>query len=331
MFMNCAEKARLLYSKYGQRKSMGEANPEDTKKPFFFLHRTFLGEQDLLTIFNTKRCRYNCHFCSLPSTSSPSWISEDDIVTQFEYVLSELQHSLSVLDRVTISNNGSVLDNETMPTRALIRMSRCIRELRRVRTLVLETRLEFVDCKVIGRIKEANSRARITILTGFETLDPFIRDEVLGKRESLNIFQEGLDRVAECEADLTAFVLFKPSQTMSDSEAFIEADSAVRYLVDQCKKRGIDLTVRINLMYAARGTKWARAAFSTPEYKPPRLSDVLKFAREKSKQGIRIYIGLSTEDLDCDKGSYRFRDDYSQELLKRAILFNQEKSNMWSN
>jgi hypothetical protein len=250
------------------------------------------------------------------------WVSEQDILDQFEYVLNELKHSLSVLDRITISNNGSVLDQETMPPQSLIKISRCIKEIRRVRTLILETRLEFVDCQTIKKIKEANPKATLDILTGFETLNPRIRDEILGKRESLGVFEDGLNRVAESGVDLTAFVLFKPSPTMTDSEAYLEASASIEYLVEQCKRRNIKLTVRLNPMYAAKGSTWAKVAFATPEYKPPRLSDTLKLALEKRRMGIRIYIGLSTENLDLQGGSYRFREDYSPELLKKAILFN---------
>ena len=316
------ERVRHLYNTYGQGKPMGQSWPKDTKRPYFFLHRTFLREQDLLVIFNTKRCRYNCYFCSLPSVCSPLWVSEQDILDQFEYILNELKHSLSVLDRITISNNGSVLDQETMPPQSLIKISSCIKEIRRVRTLVLETRLEFVDCRTIKKIKEANPRAALKILTGFETLNPDIRDKILGKKETLSVFEDGLNKVAESRADLTAFVLFKPSPTMTDSEAYLEANASIEYLVRQCKRRNIQLTVRLNPMYAAKGSRWAEAALALPEYKPPRLSDVLKLAVEKRSMGIPIYIGLSTENLDLEGGSYRFREDYSPELLKKAILFN---------
>jgi len=304
---------------------MSEGCPQDTRKPRFFLHRTFLGEQDLLIIFNTKRCRHNCYFCSLPSISSPLSVPENDILAQFEYVLDELKHSLSVLDRITISNNGSVLDKETMPSEALIRIAKCIKEIRRIRTIVLESRLEFVDCLVIRNMKQADPRSAVNVLTGFETLDANIRDKILGKREPLEAFEAGLDKVAKSGADLTAFVLFKPSPIMDDTAAYAEAEASIEYLVRQCDRRDIDLTVRLNPMYAAINSKWAEMALATPEYRPPRLTDTLKLAIAKSKEGVRIYIGLSTEDQDLEGGSYKYREDYSRELLKEAILFNNGK------
>src|SRR5882672_12203132 len=126
------EEIRSLYRTFGQRKAMGES-AQDSRLPHFFLHRPFSGDQDLLIIFNTKRCRYQCHFCQLPAKSSKRFISGDDILAQFIYAIREMKHSLSILTRVTLSNEGSVLDAKTFPTETLLTIARCIRELRLVR------------------------------------------------------------------------------------------------------------------------------------------------------------------------------------------------------
>lgn len=322
--MTLQEKVRRLYNEFGQGKTMWVRTP-DTKKPYFFLHRTFIGEQDLLIIFNTKRCRYKCHFCQLPSKSSHTSVSGENILSQFEYVMNELKHSLSILDRVTISNDGSVLDTETMPTEILFSISRCVNQLRRVRTFVLETRLEFVVPKIIQQINILVPRAKVNILTGFETLDSHIRDNILDKQETIEDFEVGLDRVAEVGSDLTAFVIFKPSQTMTDSEAIIEASVSIDYLVKQCKNRDIDLTIRLNPMFAAKGSVWSDIAKNTPEYKPPRLTDIMALASHKALEGMKMYIGLSTEGLEDNWGNYRFREDFSSKLIKKIVLFNNGK------
>jgi radical SAM enzyme (TIGR01210 family) len=292
------------------------------KKPHFFLHRTFMGEQDLLIIFNTKRCRYSCKFCQLPDKCSPEWVSCEDILAQFEYAVNELKHSLSVLDRVTISNEGSVFDSDTFPNESLLAIAESVSELRRVRTIILETRLEFVTPSVVQQIKNTNPRAKINILTGFETLDTNIRDNILGKNETLKEFELGLDRVAKANADLTAYIIFKPSQTMSDEEAMMEATASIDYLKKQCEERGIDLTIRLNPMYAAKGSMWTTIAEKTPEYKPPRLTDVLTLAIQKAQEGVKIYIGPSTEGLEVGWGNYQCREDFSPELIKQVIIFN---------
>lgn len=300
---------------------MGEAAP-DSKKPHFFLHRTFMGEQDLLIIFNTKRCRYRCHFCHLPYKCSPTWIPGENILAQFEYVINELKHSLSVFDRVTISNEGSILDPETFPTESLIKIAECTSELRRVRKFVLESRLEFITPTIIQQIKNANPRAKIDILTGFETLDSNIKDNILGKHHTLKEFEVGLDRIAETRSDLTTYVMFKPSQAMSDKEALAEASASIDYLKKQCEDRDINLTVRLNPMYASKDSVWSNVARNTPEYKPPRLTDIMTLSFQKAQEGVKIYIGLSTEGLEESWGTYRSREDFTPELIKQVVLFN---------
>ena len=109
----------------------------------------------------------------------------DCILAQFGYVVEELKHSLSVLDRITLSNEGSVLDARTFPQSALLEIASCISELRRIHILVLETRIEFVDPVFVRRIMKRAPRVMVDILTGFETLDSRIRDEILGKKLSL--------------------------------------------------------------------------------------------------------------------------------------------------
>lgn len=312
-----------LYAKYGQRKPMGESAPSPWL-PHYYLHRTFLGDQDLLVIFNTKRCKYRCHFCQLPAKSSPAFIPGSEIVSQFLHVMKELKHSLSVLDRVTFSNEGSVLDAATFPTEAMLEIVEGINELRRVRTLVLETRLEFVSTDVLSQIREAAPRVSLNILTGFETHDPYIRDQVLFKREPLDIFERGLDHVAEAGAQLTTYVLFKPRWDMTDEEAIVEAESSIDYLVAQSKARGLDLSVRLNPMYAADGSRWTKKAHGSPDYKPPRLTDVMRVAEKKRQEGVNIYIGMSTEGLD-DGSNYLAREDYSPALIKPVLLFNSGK------
>jgi radical SAM enzyme (TIGR01210 family) len=321
--MNTQEQVRQLYDEFGQRKKMGMSAP-DTIMPHYFLHRTFMGENDLLIIFNTKRCAYQCYFCQLPAKSTSNWVLADDIIAQFMYVVEEMKHSLSVFDRLTFSNEGSILDANTFPTEALLGISKCVHELRRVHTLVIETRLEYLDGVIIKQIRQLAPRVRINILTGFETCTPEIRDKVLFKRESLTKFEEGLNKVADYQLDLTAYVLFKPSQIMTDEEAYIEASKTIDYLNERCIERNISFSIRLNPMYAAKGSRWAKIAQQNPNYRPPRLTDVMRLAESKRYGGIRIYIGLSTEGLD-NGSSYETREDYSSALIKQVKLFNDEK------
>lgn len=319
--MEIKEKVKLFYDLYGQRKPMGDSAP-DSKLPHFFLLRPFWGLNDLLIIFNTKRCRYQCYFCQLPAKSSKAFITSEDILLQFDYVIDELKHSLSIIDSLTLSNEGSILDSETFPIETLLMIAKCTNELRRVRKMTIETRLEFINVDVINDIKATAPRASINILTGFETLNSEIRDKTLAKRESVDSFVMGLDKVAESHSSLTSYILYKPSPAFNDEDAFEEATNTFLFLKKQCDLRGIPLSIRINPLYAAKGSKWAMLARNTPSYQPPKLTDIMRLAENIASQNIPTYIGLSTEGLKEGNLSYESREDFSPDLIKKIVLFN---------
>lgn len=313
-----------LYADFGQRKPMGGSATHPTR-PHFYLLRRFLTDLDLLVILSTKRCRYRCEFCNLPAKSSVTLVPTEDIVEQFLHVCREVKDALSVIDRVTLSNEGSILDFETLPCEALECLLRCISEIRSVRRIVLETRLEYAEVSVLRRLREVVPLATFDILTGFETLDGGIRRLLLAKSETLEQFGEGLDRLAAAGAALTCYVLLKPDPRMTDDEAVGEAEASIEYLQEQTNRRGIALTVRLNLMYAAEGTPWAAEA-RVAGFVPPRLSDALAVAKRARERGVQIYIGLSSEGLAADGGTYEAREDFSRDVLREAKRFNNPKS-----
>jgi len=315
--MQATEELRDLYRQFGPPKQMGSSAPVKTQ-PHFFLHRNFLGEQDLAILFNTKRCAYQCKFCALPFKSSKDWIEPEFVLEQFMYVIREVKHSIGVLERLTIANEGSVFDETTFPREALNEIVASTRALPRIRKIVLETRLEYAGVDRLRELRDMSGK-KLDILTGFETQDPELREAVLGKREPLDVFLAGLDRIAAIDGELTTYVLFKPDPAMSDKEAFAEAEASIDYVADACAMRGIPFSIRLNPMYAARGTPWYTAAQKVADYRPPRLTDVIDLAEKKMRQGMRIYLGLTSEGLADDIGTYRRREDFSSDLIKIAI------------
>ncbi len=314
---------QTLYRAFGPSKPMGSSAPSKDR-PHFFLHRNFLGEQDLVILFNTKRCSYQCKFCALPFKSSREWVGEEDVLAQFCYVINEAKHGLGVIERFTIANEGSVFDETTYPAGALTQIVSAFRLLPRIRKLVLETRLEFVREPRLREIRELSGK-RLDILTGFETRDPDLRERVLGKREPLEVFEAGLDALAAVGAELTTYVLYKPDPEMDDNAAWAEAESSIDYVRNSCLQRGIPLTIRLNPMYVAQGTPWARRVEKLENYQPPRLSDIVALAEKKRAEGLPVYLGLTSEGLSDEDKTYRGREDFDSGLLKQAIVMNGDK------
>ncbi len=313
--------AGALRRTYGPRKRMAEAVPSLARVRYFLLRR-FLGDIDLLTILNSKRCRYRCRFCGLGQRAATRMPTREEVQAQYLGVLMEVRHALSLVDRLTISNDGSVFDKETLPPESLEDLMSCVRELTSVRRVVFESLLQFVAEAQLEALRGAARGVTVDILTGFETVDRRIRSTVLGKPETLEQFEEGLDRIAGARCSLTAYVMYKPDPVMSDHEARDEALATIRYLERECGRREVPLTIRVNPAYAASGTEWDEEALSRGGFRAPRLTDVLVVAEECRRNGTPIYIGLSTEDLALPGGSYAAREDFTPGLLEKAKQFN---------
>ena len=314
--------AQKLYRDFGPQKAMENASPSNDR-PHYFLNRNFLGDNDLLIILNTRRCRYQCDFCELPAKSGYFDVPDDAIMGQVAYVLGELKHSLSLIQRVTLSNEGSLFDSLTMPREVLFDVLEGLNALRRLRRVVLETRLEFLSEDALLGCKRFMGRCRLDILTGFETRNEVIRDEILGKWQPLCEFLKGLDIIAAQGCDLTAYVLYKPDPGMTDAEAAAEAQASVDFLIAETAARKIHLTLRINPMYGATGSKWIELARATEQYCPPSLAEVLRLAKASRARGILTYVGLSTEGLESAGFDYHARKDYSAKLLLEARAMNE--------
>lgn len=314
--MDVVQKTKQLYKMYGQSKSM-----IIEKEPCYFLQRNFKGDQDMLIIFKTPPCHSHCKFCNL---SDRKWNGGLGIIDQFTFVIEQLKHSLSVLDRVTLSNNGSILDSQSVSIIEINKIIQAITQIRNISTIVLETDLKFINISLLNEIRQIADNVKLNLLTGFETLDENLMIEILGKKRVKSVFEHKLDIIADCGYDFTAHILYKPSPKMSDEDAYVEAKLSAFYLIEECEKRNINLTLRLNPMFAAIGTEWTKKALKTPYYSPPKISDVYSLALELEKK-VSTYVGLSTENKDEKWGSYRINSDFTHELLLDIIHFNERK------
>lgn len=301
-------------------------DPERPKVKFF-LERPFLGDSDALFIFQTPACRFLnvCTFCDLPKSSLAQQfpMTPDQIMQQFVSAVGELRHGLHTFDRVTLSNDGSILDEQTFPRGALKNIVSFFTAYKNIRRLVLETRLLFVEPHFIRELNSVLPNAPpliIDILTGLETANDAIRTNVL-KKEPVKVFLQGLDQVTEATDTCTAYIMYKCGIGMSDEEATRDARDSIEFFVSECQKRSLYPTIRLNPTYAADGTPWERA-LQEKKWVPPRLTDVFRLAIEFRQKGLPLYMGASDEGLAVAGGTYETREDYTPALKKELIAFN---------
>lgn len=290
--------------------------------PRFFLIRPFLGDVDLAIILNTLPCRFACRFCGLRFRKKVLGITESQITEQFLWVCRRVRHAVAAITRISLSNDGSLFDEQTMAPASLECIARCAAEFPMVQRLVIESRLQLVSRERLLALQTAAPHLILDILTGFETLDARIRMDVLGKTETIDQYRDGLDIIAASGASLTAYVLFKPDPHMTDLAAVNEATSTAAFLKEECRSRSIPLSLRLNPMYPANGTPWAAEALSSSDFAPCRLTDVLAVARTIRTMGVPVHLGLSFEGLSSPKHTFYSREDFSRRLFETAKQFN---------
>ena len=141
----------------------------------------------------------------------------------------------------------------------------------------------------------------------------------MGKGQPREALQQCLDVLAAFpKTAVTSYVLVKADPAATDAGAVAEAQATVEYLIEQTRQRGLPLTIRLNPMYIADGTRWSQLA-QDAQYEPPRLQDIVGLARFTESQGVPAYIGLSTEGLADSANSFRGRADFDRGVLKDAI------------
>jgi len=212
------------------------------------------------------------------------------------------------LRKVIVSNNGSVLDEVTFSSTALIYlMAKLNLHLPNLAVVTLETRIEYVDLpelEFLARaLREGPTPTALELAIGFEVFDDRIRNEVFHKGLQLHQVDELCGTLARYGFHLKCYFMQKPVPDMSDTQAVQDIQRAIDYLAELAGRHGTRINLHLNPTYVAFGTALERS-FRRGEYTPPQLADVARAALHAEGKPITLYVGLSDEDLACEGGSF---------------------------
>jgi uncharacterized Fe-S cluster-containing MiaB family protein len=103
----------------------------------------------LFIVFYSQTCRWaRCLGCNLPSQMSIAHVSFDFLIGQIDYLFSlpEILERADNINKLIVSNNGSVLNEATFSSTALMYlMGHVNMYFRSVKVLAFESRPEYVD------------------------------------------------------------------------------------------------------------------------------------------------------------------------------------------
>lgn len=302
-------------------------NEQDPTRPAQYWFQKSHEGDILFVVFYTQACQWSrCRGCNLPSLSSEDHVSYRDIMAQIDYLIHYSKIDLSGIDKIIISNNGSVLDQRTFSTTALLYFVAMLNiHCTNATKITIETRPEYVDLaelEIIDRaLKEGNHKTELELAIGFEAYDDTIRNDKFDKGLSFEVFEAFVKKIAQYNFSIKCYFMLKPVAGISTQESISDIHKALTYINGIAELYQIDINVHINPTYVAEGTE-LEAAFNNDEYTPPTLLDVATavYPGRLMSDHTSIYIGLDDEGLAVDGGYFIRPGD--EEILEELRVFN---------
>jgi radical SAM enzyme (TIGR01210 family) len=299
---------------YGNKKAGKTYGFDQTHDPSRIAQMWFQTSNEglvLFVVFYTQACRWSrCLGCNLPSKVSQEHVDYRFLMQQVDTLFADPQVRKYCHDvkKVIISNNGSVLDEDTFSSTALMYLiAKLNLNLPNLSILCMESRPEYVEIaelEFIARaLAEGDTPTGLEIAIGFEAFDDHIRNDVFDKGLTLKVFESLADKLARYQFSLKCYFMQKPVPGISDDDAVADIHNAIDYLNRVSAEVGTRINMHLNPTYAAVGTA-LESAFTAGEYQPPRLEDVARAAEGGRDKNISIFIGLSDEGLAIPGGSF---------------------------
>jgi len=258
----------------------------------------------LMSVFRTagcerKRAGSGCSMCGFEGHADPS-ITDDHIRAQSDVVAGLLSRGgFMQADLLTLGNffNDSEFSPQ-MRDEILSRMS-TIDSLQRV---VVESRREYVTAE---KLREAKGTLRddqiLTFAFGYESKDPRIRNDVLGKGVPEFYLTDCLGMCRDTGVHFSAYVLIKPPG-LTEAQAIREAVDTAVHVFQTAMQYAIPAHVMFEPLFVAPGTGIERM-FLQGEYRTPWLWSVLEViggtmsAKEWRNAKGQLFVGMSDEGL----------------------------------
>ena len=324
-------KRQIQYANQKAGKTYGFNHAHDPSKPAQMWFQQSDEGLVLFVVFYTQACRWSrCLGCNLPSQVSQEHVSYKDLMAQVDNLFADqkVQERCNEIKKVIISNNGSVLDEDTFSSTALMYLiARLNLHVPNLSMVCMETRPEYVDTaelEFIARaLAEGDTPTGLEIAIGFEAFDDHIRNDVFDKGLTLSVFESLVEKLARYHFRLKCYFMQKPVPGMNDEQAVEDIEKAITYLGNVSDNFGTAINMHLNPTYVAQGTALEKA-FEAGQYSPPQLEDVARAALAARTNNISIFIGLSDEGLAVPGGS--FLRPENQWMIEPMETFNRTRN-----
>jgi radical SAM enzyme (TIGR01210 family) len=241
----------------------------------------------------------------------------------FDFLLSPEQKQS--LRKIILSNNGSVLDEATFSTTALLYFAAKMNmNCPNISVLTMETRPEYVDMaelEVLHRaLQEGKNPTNLEIAIGFEAFSDDIRNIHFQKGLDMEVFESMVEKIAGYGFKLKCYFMLKPVPGLSEENAIEDIVKGINYLDFISQKYDIEINMHLNPTFVSRGTA-LETEFKKGNYQPPKIESIRQAVLAAEQKKISLFVGLNDEGLAVPGGSFIRGGD--QELLDKLHNFNQ--------
>ncbi len=282
----------------------------------------------LFCVFYTMACRWNlCIGCNLPSKCSVEPVSYIDIMAQIDHLfhLPEVVREHQNIRKIIVSNNGSVLDQETFPSTALMHLLTQINVIfPNMTALSIETRVEYVEWEelefIARALTEREISASLEVAIGFEVFDDHIRNTVFKKGLDLVGFEKLVAMVGKYGYALKCYFMLSPVSELAGEAGVADVQKGIKWLDTVSKKYSTPINMHLNPTYVAYGTDLEKQ-FLAGTYAPPTVLDAARAAFHAKDTNVSVFLGLYDEGLAVEGGSFIREGD--ETLIAELENFNQ--------
>lgn len=259
-----------------------------------------IGTHRLMIVFKTKGCEYarktgGCTVCGFKNNARED-IRDEEIISQLDFCIETILTSdVQEIDLLTLGSFFN--DNEVSPYVRTILLEK-MSHLKAVKRVSIESRAEYVTYEKLKQCKQILKDKILEYAIGLESADDYVRNEIIKKDLSKEVFEETVARVKRSGCDLLVYLLVNPPR-MSEKKAIEDAVASARYVFNVADKHRVLVRVAFEPVFICENTQLEDLYFQA-QYKLVNLWSVVEVVRQTHSYG-NIFVGLSDENLSLER------------------------------
>ncbi|WBW96390.1 archaeosine biosynthesis radical SAM protein RaSEA [Oceanirhabdus sp. W0125-5] len=253
-----------------------------------------------------------CTFCGFyNATNFGVKIPDNDYIEQVKNVLNDKEIDFSSIPVVCFYNDGSLLREEEISFKTLLKIISIINEKDSIKKITLEARIEDITEDKLSEIKKVTNK-EIEIAVGFESANPIIRDLCINKSFENRIFEEKCKLAKKYGISIVPLLLLKPP-FLTEHEAIEDYINSLEYLEKFNLKR-IDMELLTVEKFTMVFDLWQKKMFN-----PPKLWSVIEVLKKREEKGLKTPLYISPASYSVPAEAKTSNCHKCDDSINRAI------------